>query len=119
MFDKVLFPAHVGWHKAVLTNKTLDGARELNKAFDGEAQLERTLSSDPAKLVNDLGAGFGLVREKAETLLWPAGQATAPWKDIQMRAEEQAGFPWPPPKGLEQLRELACNRGDWEDLGNG
>lgn len=118
VFDKVLFPRMSG-SKAALANKTLDGARDLTKAFDGEAQLERTLTSDPAKLVNDLDAKFGLAREKAESLLWPAGQTTAPWKDILMRAEEQAGFPWLPPKGLEQLRELACNRGVWEDLGNG
>jgi Chitobiase/beta-hexosaminidase C-terminal domain len=28
-------------------------------------------------------------------------------------------MPWLPPKGLEQLKTIACNRGLWEDLGNG
>ena len=26
---------------------------------------------------------------------------------------------WLPPKGLEKLKSIACNRGLWEDLGNG
>ncbi len=28
-------------------------------------------------------------------------------------------MPWLPPKGLETLKSIACNRGLWEDLGNG
>jgi hypothetical protein len=32
---------------------------------------------------------------------------------------EQAGMPWLPPKGLDTLKSIACNRGLWEDLGNG
>lgn len=28
-------------------------------------------------------------------------------------------MPWLPPKGLDQLKSIACNRGLWEDLGNG
>jgi Fn3 domain-containing protein len=31
---------------------------------------------------------------------------------------EQAGMLWLPPKGLEMLKSIACNRGLWEDLGN-
>jgi len=118
VFDKVLFPG-VSAGKPILRTKPLDSAREMNKPFDGETQIERTLVTDPSKLVVDLEAGFSLLREKAESLLWPAGQATAPWRDLLLRAEEQAGFPWLAPKGLESLRELACNRGHWEDLGNG
>jgi hypothetical protein len=28
-------------------------------------------------------------------------------------------MPWLPPKGLDMLKSIACNRGLWEDLGNG
>ena len=28
-------------------------------------------------------------------------------------------MPWLPPKGIERLKDLAINRGVWEDLGNG
>src|ERR1035438_456765 len=28
-------------------------------------------------------------------------------------------MPWLPPKGLDTLKSIACNRGLWEDLGNG
>ena len=35
------------------------------------------------------------------------------------RYAEQAGMPWLPPKGLDTLKSIACNRGLWEDLGNG
>jgi hypothetical protein len=28
-------------------------------------------------------------------------------------------MPWLPPRGLEMLKTIACNRGLWEDLGNG
>jgi hypothetical protein len=28
-------------------------------------------------------------------------------------------MPWLPPKGLDRLKSIACNRGLWEDLGNG
>ena len=118
VFDKVMFPA-VSEGRAILRHKTLDLGRDTSKPFNGEDQIERTLVSDPLKMVLDLDAHYELVKDKAENLLWPQGQTSAPWKDLLLRAESQAGFPWLPPKGLEQLRELACNRGAWENLGDG
>ena len=41
------------------------------------------------------------------------------WADAVDRYAEQAGMPWMPPKGLDTLKSIACNRGLWEDLGNG
>src|SRR5262249_14001218 len=46
-------------------------------------------------------------------------QDMARWSDVVDRYAEQAGMPWLPPRGLEMLRTIACNRGVWEDLGNG
>ena len=118
VFDKVMFPAVMAG-KPVLRHKPLQASRDHAKPFNGEDQIEKTLLTDPAKLVDALEDQYGMLREKAETLLWPSGQPTAPWKDIVSRAETQAGFPWLTGSDLEQLRELACNRGHWEDLGNG
>ncbi len=52
-------------------------------------------------------------------LLWPENQDEARWSDVADRYTEQAGMPWLPPKGLDMLKSIACNRGLWEDLGNG
>ena len=53
------------------------------------------------------------------TCLWPENQDEARWSDVTDRYAEQAGMPWLPPKGLDTLKSIACNRGLWEDLGNG
>jgi len=62
---------------------------------------------------------FDAIREKAEDLLWPVGQAETRWADAADRYAEQAGMPWLPPRGLDHLKSIACNHGLWEDLGNG
>ena len=59
------------------------------------------------------------IRDKAQDLLWPENQDEARWSEVIDRMAEQAGMPWLPPKGLETLKSIACNRGLWEDLGNG
>ena len=59
------------------------------------------------------------IRDKAQDLLWPENQDEARWSDVVDRYAEQAGMPWLPPKGLDTLKSIACNRGLWEDLGNG
>jgi len=41
------------------------------------------------------------------------------WSDVADRYTEQAGMPWLPPRGLDTLKSIACNRALWEDLGNG
>jgi hypothetical protein len=93
--------------------------REATKPFDGEAQVEKTLVSNPIKLYLDVEKDFDPTRDKAEDLLWPENQDEARWLDMMDRYAEQAGMPWLPPKGLETLKSIACNRGLWEDLGNG
>ena len=51
--------------------------------------------------------------------MWPENQDEARWSDVADRYAEQAGMPWLPPKGLDTLKSIACNRALWEDLGNG
>jgi hypothetical protein len=62
---------------------------------------------------------FEAINDKAQDLLWPENQDETRWADAMDRYAEQAGMPWLPPRGLDQLKLIACNRGLWEDLGNG
>ncbi len=119
LFDKVLFPIHRAGRTPQLANKALDMTRDTTKPFDGEAQVEKTLISNPVKLYLDVEKDFDPIRHKAQDLLWPENQDEARWSDIADRYSEQAGMPWLPPKGLDTLKSIACNRGLWEDLGNG
>ena len=119
LFDKVLFPIHRAGKSAYLASKALDMTRDTNKPFDGEGQVEKTLTSNPLKLYLDVEREFDAIRDKAQDLLWPENMDEARWTDVVDRMAEQAGMPWLPPKGLETLKSLACNRGLWEDLGNG
>jgi hypothetical protein len=93
--------------------------RDTTKPFDGEAQIEKTLTSNPLKLYLDVEKDFDPIRDKAQDLLWPENQDEARWSDVFDRYTEQAGMPWLPPRGLDLLKSIACNRGLWEDLGNG
>lgn len=119
LFDKVLFPRQSPGKPAALVSKPLDGQRDSSKPYNGEDQIEKTLTTDPLKLYLDVEKQFDGVRDKAEDLLWPVSQVEARWSDVEDRYKEQAGMPWLPPKGIERLKDLAINRGVWEDLGNG
>lgn len=119
LFDKVLFPRQRAGRPADLAAKALDMTRDATKPFNGEEQIEKTLTSNPLKLYLDVEKEFDAIRDKAQDLLWPENQDEARWSDVADRYAEQAGMPWLPPKGLETLKSIACNRGLWEDLGNG
>ncbi|MEZ4736207.1 MAG: chitobiase/beta-hexosaminidase C-terminal domain-containing protein [Caldilineaceae bacterium] len=119
LFDQVLFPIQRAGRAPQLVAKMLEKARDGTKPFDGEMQIEQTLTANPLKLYLDVEQEFDAIRDKAQDLLWPENLAEARWADITDRMAEQAGMPWLPPKGLETLKALACNRGLWEDLGNG
>ena len=45
LFDKVLFPIHRRGKQPQLTHKVLDMTRDTSKPFNGEEQLEKTLSA--------------------------------------------------------------------------
>jgi hypothetical protein len=119
LFDKVLFPIHRAGKLAQLAPKALDMTRDATKPFNGEEQIEKTLTSNPLKLYLDVEKDFDAIRDKAQDLLWPENQDEARWSDVADRYAEQAGMPWLPPKGLDAVKSVACNRGLWEDLGNG
>ena len=119
LFDKVLFPIQRAGKPSQLAGKPLDSGRDQTKPFDGEAQVEKTLTSNPLKLYLDVEKDFDPIRDKSQDLLWPENQDEARWSDVADRYTEQAGMPWLPPKGLDTLKSIACNRGLWEDLGNG
>ncbi len=119
LFDKVLFPIQRAGKTAQLATKPLDMTRDSTKPFDGEAQIEKTLVSNPLKLYLDVEKEFDAIRDKVEDLLWPESQDETRWADAADRYAEQAGMPWLPPRGLDLLKGIATNRGLWEDLGNG
>src|SRR5215471_4648509 len=119
LFDKVLFPIQRAGRPSQLANKALEMTRDTNRPFDGEAQIEKTLTSNPLKLYLDVEKDFDPIHDKAQDLLWPENQDEARWSDVADRYTEQAGMPWLPPRGLDLLKSIACNRGLWEDLGNG
>ena len=119
LFDKVLFPIQRAGRPPQLAAKPLDMTRDATKPFNGEEQIEKTLTSNPLKLYLDVEQAFDPIRDKAEDLLWPENQDETRWSDAADRYAEQAAMPWLPPRGLDNLKLTACNRGLWEDLGNG
>lgn len=119
LFDKVLFPIQRKGMSPQLASKPLDSARDTNRPYNGEEQIEKTLVSDPLKLYLDIDKNFDAIRDKAQDLLWPESLDEARWTDVVDRYSEQAGMPWLPPRGLDTLRAIAFNRALWEDLGNG
>jgi hypothetical protein len=119
LFDKVLFPFQRTGRDPQLMDKPLDMTRDGEKPFNGEDQIEKTLTSHPLKLYLDVDAAFDALRDKAQDLLWPENQDETRWADAVDRYAQQAGMPWLPPKGLDSLKSIACNRGLWEDLGTG
>lgn len=119
LFDKVLFPIQRAARPSQLASKALDMTRDGTRPFNGEEQIEKTLVANPLKLYLDVEREFDPIRDKAQNLLWPENQDEARWSDVADRYAEQAGMPWLPPKGLDVLKSIACNRGLWEDLGNG
>lgn len=119
LFDKLLFPIQRPGKRAQLVNKPLNMTWDSTKSFDGEEQIEKSLKADPIKLYVDIDKDFHAIRDKAEALLWPENQDEARLSDINDRLKEQAGMPWLPPTGIDQLKTIAFSRGLWEDIGNG
>lgn len=119
LFDKVLFPIQRAGKLPQLAAKALDMTRDATKQFNGEEQIEKTLMANPIKLCLDVEKEFDPILDKAQDLLWPENLDEARWSDVADRYAEQAGMYWLPPKGLDNLKSIACNRGLWEDLGNG
>src|SRR6202034_1909171 len=69
LFDKVLFPIHRAGKQAQLASKALDMTRDSTKPFNGEEQIEKTLTSNPLKLFLDGEKECDAIRDKAQGLL--------------------------------------------------
>ena len=119
IFDKVVYPAQVGDKAPELKFKVLDTKRDMSKPFNGEEQIEKTLTAQPRKLFLDLEADFDALRDMAETLLWNDNSATIDWATAVARERQKPKMPWMPPKGLETIKSMAIQKGKWEDLGTG
>lgn len=119
VFDKIIYPAQVGEKPPELKVKPLDTRRDNSKPFNGEEQIEKTLTAHPKKLFLDVEADFNTLRDFAETNLWNEGSATIDWATAVAREKQRAKMPWMPPRGLDMLKAIAVQRGVWEDLGNG
>jgi hypothetical protein len=119
LFDKVLFPIQRAGRVSQLVSKALDMARDTKQDFNGEEQIEKTLTANPVKLYLDVDKEFDAIRDKAQDILWPENLDEARWSDVVDCYAEQAGMYWLPPRGLDALKSIACNRGLWEDIGNG
>ena len=89
LFDKLFFPIQRPGRDAQLASKPLEMTRDTKKPFNGEDQIEKTLTSHPLKLYLDMEAEFDAIRDKAEDLLWPENGAEARWSDILDRLAEQ------------------------------
>jgi hypothetical protein len=119
LFDQVKIPIQRPGRPPELVVKPLDMTRDTNQPFDGEVQIEKTLVANPPKLFLDIDKDFEALRDKAQDYLWPDNQDEARWSDMVDRYSEQAAMPWLPPRGLEDLKTMACDRHLWEDLKNG
>lgn len=116
LFDKLLYPFHVGNGKPMLQAKNLEQAENNN---DGEARVENTLTKDPLKLYLDWqdATKFNAVRSRVERLFGQQDEAS--WSDIKDKAQTDCSMYFLPQGDLERLKTRACNEGKWEDLGNG
>jgi len=85
LFDKVLFPIQRAGRSAQLVSKAPDMTRDTEQPFDGEVQIEKTLTSNPLKLYLDVEKDFDPIRDKAQDLLWPENQDEARWADVADR----------------------------------
>lgn len=119
VFDKVIYPAQVGERAPELKVKPLDTRRDATKPFDGEDQIEKTLTAHPKKLFLDVEAEFDTLRDFAETNLWNDSAVSIDWATAIAREKQRPKMPWMPPRGLDTLKSIAVQRGVWEDLGNG
>lgn len=119
VFDKVIYPAQLGERAPELRVKPLDTRRDASNPFDGEEQIEKTLTAHPKKLFLDVEAEFDALRDFAETNLWNDGSVSIDWATAVAREKQRPKMPWMPPKGLDTLKSIAVQRGVWEDLGNG
>ncbi len=117
VFDKLLFPGNAQG-KDVLRPKVLDSTYSTSQPYNGEEQVRKTLTSDPIKLYTHITDNFDALKARSEQLLF-GSQDEVRKVDLLDRLKQKTQMPWLPPKGFDLLVVEACQRGIWEDLGNG
>jgi hypothetical protein len=117
VFDKLLFPGSQK-NEDILRAKVLDSTYPSNETYNGERQIIKTLTSDPIKLYTSVANNFDSLRTRAEQLLFGASD-DARKTDLVDKLRQKTQMPWLPVRGFDLLIQEACQRGAWEDLGNG
>jgi hypothetical protein len=117
VFDKLLFPG-ASSGQDVLRFKALDGTYPSNEQYNGERQVIKTLTSDPIKLYTQIAENFDALKARSEQLLF-GSQDDARKTDLLDKMKQKTQMPWLPSKGFDLLLQEACQRGVWEELGNG
>lgn len=117
VFDKLFFPRFVN-KEDQLISKVLDSTYSSNDAYNGERQIIKTLVADPIKLYTDILSNFDALKARAEMTLFGT-QDDVRKTDLIDKLKQKTQMPWMPNKGLDLLIQEACQRGLWEDLGNG
>lgn len=117
VFDKLLFPG-AQQSEDILRAKALDSTYPSNESYNGEKQVIKTLTSDPIKLYIQVPENFDTLRARAEQLLFGSSD-DARKTDLVEKLRQKTQMPWLPVKGFDLLIQEACQRGLWEDMGNG
>ncbi len=117
VFDKLLFPG-AQQNQDILRAKALDSTYPSNEPYNGEKQVIKTLIADPIKLYTQVPENFDMLRARAEQLLFGSSD-DARKTDLVDKLRQKTQMPWLPAKGFDLLIQEACQRGVWEDLGNG
>lgn len=105
----------------VATALKLDAHRRSEGAgFDGESAVEKALTEmGSKKLVLDIEQHYSMLRARAEDMLWPANDRKVRWADVVDRAASTVRWIWLPRTGLDELKKMALQQGDWRDSGTG
>ncbi len=117
VFDKLLFPGSQQ-NKDILRAKALDSTYPSNEPYKGEKQVVKTLAADPIKLYTQIPENYDTLRARSEQLLFGSSD-DARKTDLADKLRQKTQMPWLPLKGLDNLIQESCQRGVWEDLGNG
>jgi hypothetical protein len=108
LFNRVYFPSKSGLVSAKLQLSPGKGI------LAGEDAVEQALAAIGAsKLETDVQGKVDALIGRAEDMLWQGNEKRIPWRDVAQRTLTNARWTWLPPKGLDQLRDLATGQDRW------
>lgn len=118
-YNKLYFPGVDDMDRPELQSVTLDNGLTVGSA---EEQIEQSLASVRCnkKLIIDIKPEMEQHWAMAEVDLWPERERRTPWKDVVMRAKNNAAWIWlPGTSGLENLKNEALKQGRWRQGSDG